>query len=219
MAMPERNITGHEDPNITSIPAHSASELRPHTTVILAMSADGKIADSHRHAARFGSDCDKYHLEQQIAGVDGVLFGAGTLRAYGTSLRVRQPELLHQRQQQGKPLQPIQMVCSKSARLDPRYPFFRQPFPRWLLTTPDGKQRWQDSPGFERILTCANATGDIDWAEAFGQLQQLGVQTLAVLGGGNLIASLLGAGLVDELWLTVCPLLLGGGECPNTGWR
>ena len=55
--------------------------VRPHTTVVLAMSADGKIADVKRSPARFGSAADKAHLEKQVAQVDAVLFGAGTLRA------------------------------------------------------------------------------------------------------------------------------------------
>lgn len=38
---------------------------------------------------------------------------------------------------------------------------------------------------------------------------------LAVLGGGALVASLLEANLLDELWLTVCPLLLGGVDAPT----
>jgi len=38
---------------------------------------------------------------------------------------------------------------------------------------------------------------------------------LAILGGGKLVASVLAAGLVDELWLTVCPLILGGADAPT----
>ncbi len=98
--------------------------VRPFATVILAMSADGKIADWSRTAARFGSPSDKTHLERQIAQADGVLFGSRTLKAYGTTLRVVHPDLLQQRQAQSKPLQPVQIVCSRSANLDPEYPFF-----------------------------------------------------------------------------------------------
>ncbi|WP_242036469.1 RibD family protein [Leptolyngbya sp. FACHB-321] len=190
-------------------------ETRPTTTVILAMSADGKIADASRTAARFGSAQDKAHLERQVALVDGVLLGAGTLRAYGTTLRVVRPELLEQRQQQGKPLQPVQIVCSRSAALDPQLPFFRQPVPRWLLTTPAGARLWQESEAFERLLVTETPIETIDWQAAFGQLWGSGLKTLAVLGGGALVASLLEANLLDELWLTVCPLLLGGVAAPT----
>lgn len=188
---------------------------RPQTTVILAMSADGKIADKSRAAARFGSANDKAHLERHVAQVDGVLLGAGTLRAYGTTLRVRQPELLEQRQQQEKPQQPVQVVCSRTALLDPKLPFFRQPVPRWLLTTTAGALRWREGEHFERILAVEAATGDIAWQKALQQLWSLGVRTLAVLGGGTVVAALLEANLLDELWLTVCPLLLGGAHAPT----
>ncbi|MEB3293594.1 MAG: dihydrofolate reductase family protein, partial [Synechococcales bacterium] len=79
------------------------------TTVVLAMSADGKISDRTGAAARFGSPQDQAHLEAQVAQADAVLFGAGTLRAYQTSLSIRTPELLAQRRQAGKPEQPIQI--------------------------------------------------------------------------------------------------------------
>lgn len=190
----------------------------PHATIVLAMSADGKIADFSRAPARFGSKVDQTHLEKQVAQADAVLFGAGTLRAYGTTLRVSQANLLQQRQQQGKPSQPVQIVCSRSAKLNPNDRFFSQPVPRWLLTTQAGAQFWQNRDEFEQILvTEAIATHDpaIDWLNAFGQLFDLGIRRLAVLGGGELVAALLAANLIDELWLTVCPLLLGGTQAPT----
>jgi 5-amino-6-(5-phosphoribosylamino)uracil reductase len=188
---------------------------RPTTTVILAMSADGKIADRSRAAARFGSALDKAHLEQQVAKADGVLLGAGTLRAYGTTLRVVQPEWLVQRQQRDKALQPVQIVCSRSAVINPQLSFFQQPVPRWLLTTTIGSRQWQEGEAFERIFVVETATGEIAWQAAFEQLWASGLKHLAVLGGGALVASLLEANLVDELWLTVCPLLLGGVDAPT----
>jgi 5-amino-6-(5-phosphoribosylamino)uracil reductase len=194
---------------------------RPHTTVILAMSADGKIADARRSPARFSSPADRAHLEKQIALVDGVLFGAGTLRAYGTTIRISNPQLLKQREQTGKPLQPLQIVCSRSAEIDPQLRFFRQPVPRWLLTTAAGALSWQgrqsesEVVNFEQILGVETLAGKIDWINAFQQLAQLGVERLAILGGGELVASLLAADLVDEFWLTVCPLILGGAAAPT----
>ena len=56
---------------------------RPHTTVVLAMSVDGKIADFRRSPARFGSLVDKIHLEKQIAASDGILLGRSGVRRVG----------------------------------------------------------------------------------------------------------------------------------------
>ena len=230
------------------------------------MSADGKITDTALTAARFGSANDKSHLEQQVAASDAVLFGNGTLRAYGTTLRVTSPDLMEQRKLQGKPPQPVQIVCSRSRQFDPNWRFFQQPIPRWLLTGQDGDTAEEDtampfpypikdcrdtalpslspmqeedtampfpypmtdcrdtalpSPSptqdskFDRTLTTKTTGGEIDWIDAFQQLETLGIERLAILGGGKLVASVLAAGLIDELWLTVCPLILGGVDAPT----
>ena len=217
-----------------------------HATVILAISADGKIADAVRSPARFGSAKDKAHLEQQVAASDAVLFGNGTLQAYGTTMRVISPELVKQRELQGKPPQPVQIVCSRSCQFDPNLRFFQQPVPRWLLTGQDAdtarpflyRAKDEDtavpfpypikdedtampSPypmtnsKFDRIIYAKTAGGEIDWIEAFQQLANFDIKRLAILGGGKLVASVLAAGLVDELWLTVCPLILGGADAPT----
>ena len=194
---------------------------RPLATVILAISADGKIADAVRSPARFGSANDKAHLEQQVAASDAVLFGNGTLQAYGTTMRVISPELVKQRELQGKPPQPVQIVCSRSSQFDPNLRFFQQPVPRWLLTGQDSRETALPSPyamtnsKFDRIIYAKTAGGEIDWIDAFQQLANFDIKRLAILGGGKLVASVLAAGLVDELWLTVCPLILGGADAPT----
>ena len=206
------------------------------------MSADGKIADAKRSPARFSSQRDRCHLEQQIAAADATIFGAGTLRAYGTTLGVSEPKLLYQRLQKTQKSQPIQILASAHANIDPQWRFFRQPVPRWLLTSTAGAKYWQGRSEFERVIVCEGdrrqETGDkkekesqpraevssvertgvdeeIDWTFALEQLFSLGIKRLAVLGGGELVAGMLAVDLIDEMWLTVCPLLLGGTNAPS----
>lgn len=189
---------------------------RPYTTVVLAMSADGKIATKARSPARFSSPADKNHLEQQVAAADAVLFGAGTLRAYGTTIRVCEPQLIQQRYQQLLPPQPVQIVVSGSGNIDRQLYFFRQSVPRYLLTTTRGAKPWQNSSEFEQIIVCETSTkSKINWANALGKISAMGLKRLAVLGGGEIVAAMLAADLIDELWLTVCPLLLGGNNAPT----
>ncbi len=190
---------------------------RPHATVILATSADGKIADVKKSPARFGSANDKKHLEKQIAKADAVLFGGGTLRAYGTTMRISSTELLAAREKLGKPPQPTQIVCSRSLDLDPNFPFFLQPVPRWLLTSkkPENLDSNPLKNKFEKIIFAAKEEGEIDWDRAFQQLLNLGIKRLAILGGGQIVGSLITANLIDELWLTICPLILGGTDAPT----
>nr|WP_041620104.1 RibD family protein [Stanieria cyanosphaera] len=187
---------------------------RPETTVILAMSADGKISDYQRSPARFGSPQDKVHLEEQVALVDAVLFGAGTLRAYGTTLPVTNPQLLQQRQQQHLRDQPIQIVVSASGNFSSQLRFFSQPIPRWLITTAEAAKLWQQRQQFEQILV-TDLIQLNPWQTIFKQLKKLGINRLAILGGGELVASLLKENLIDQLWLTVCPVIFGGKDAPT----
>lgn len=180
---------------------------RPQITAILATSLDGRLARADALGERIASRYDFQHLEQQVAQVDAVLFGATTLRLGGTAMRLQSPHLIAERQHQGRSPQPLQIVCSASGELDPSLPFFRQPIRRALLTTEKGASQWQGSAAFDHCW-CAGGEA-IDWLRAFAHIQGAGIQTLAVLGGGQLLVSLLRIGAVDELWLTLCPLLLG----------
>ncbi|RMF20562.1 MAG: riboflavin deaminase [Cyanobacteria bacterium J083] len=186
------------------------------TKVILAMTADGKIADRLGSAARFGSKNDKKHLEAQIATVDAVLLGANTLRAYGTSLAVANPKLLKQRRDLGLSRQPIQIVVSASAEITNNLRFFQQPFPRWLLTTQRAIKA-ETLAGFDKILLAQQKVNSqqIDWLRVFQNFSQLGIKQLAILGGGELVASLLAEDLINEIWLTICPVIYGGVDSPT----
>ena len=199
---------------------HLTPLLRPHTTVVLAMSADGKIGDYRGAAARFGSAADRDRVETEIAQADGTLFGAATLRAYGTTLPISNPSLLQQRKERGAMPQPVQIVVSRRAQFNPQWRFFSQAVPRWLLTGQQGEKAWLDRQCFDRILVAESSQPvmqppGIDWSVALPQLAAAGLQRLAVLGGGQLVASLLEVNAIDELKLTLCPLLLGGTTAPT----
>ncbi|MBO9999367.1 MAG: dihydrofolate reductase family protein [Cyanobacteria bacterium SID2] len=188
---------------------------RPHTTVVLAMSADGKISDVLRSSEKFGSAADFAHLEKQVALADGVIVGGGTLRHGESAMRVISDEWLADRQQNGKPPQPVQIVCTRSGQFDRTAKFFKQAIPRWLLTTTEGGKSWQNDPGFDRVLTFDAPDGTVDLSAAFQALFDRGIHRLAVLGGGNFIASLFQQQAVDELSLTVCPYVFGGKNAPT----
>jgi 5-amino-6-(5-phosphoribosylamino)uracil reductase len=123
--------------------------------------------------------------------------------------------LLQHRIREGKPAQPVHIVITHSADLNPEISFFRQPIKRWLLTTTVGALSWQGRSEFEQILVFETPTGKIDTIAALQHLALLHITRLAVLGGGELVGSMVEADLIDEFWLTVCPLILGGTNAPT----
>jgi 5-amino-6-(5-phosphoribosylamino)uracil reductase len=188
------------------------------TTLVLAMTADGKIADVTKSAPTFGSDRDYAHMVEQILLADVVLVGSGTLQDGNENSEVREPnqELIQARIDRGQTPQPPQIICSRSGKIDPQLPFFSQPIERWLLTTKVGSIDWIDQSSFDRILVCETNDGsDINWQAVKKKLAELGVENICFLGGSKLAASLFAADFIDELWLTICPFIYGGIDAPS----
>jgi 5-amino-6-(5-phosphoribosylamino)uracil reductase len=179
------------------------------------MTADGKISDVRKSPPTFGSKRDYAHLEEQMALADAILVGSGTLNDGGNAVLVAKSELVEARIERSQSPQPIQIICSRTGKIDRDLPFFSQPISRWLLTTQVGSTDWLDLSKFDRVLVCETSDGDIDWDLVTTQLTELGIQNICFLGGSELAASLFVAKFIDELWLTVCPFIYGGTTAPS----
>ncbi|MGI0481212.1 RibD family protein [Geminocystis sp. CENA526] len=194
----------------------------PSLSAIVAMSVDGKISIASDKPARFSSKADLEHLESKISEYDAIIFGGNTLRAYGTSLVIKNPYLLAKRQKKNQPLQPLNIVCSPSGNIPPDIPFFSQPLHRGLLTTNRGLIYWQEqiktfnsennASFFEQIFTFDYP---FNWQDILKKIYALNYHKIAILGGSQLISSLLQENLIDDLWLTICPLIIGHKNATN----
>ena len=177
-----------------------------------AISLDGKIAAVDRSFSTLGSDEDLRTMEALRAGVDAVFVGGHTFRCWpypspdGPGAPPRE-----------KPL--INAILTRRGLFDEGAPADPAWADRWrgapttpLLFGPDtlDKARHAAALGGE-VLTTAAPTP----AWVLGELAARGVQTVLVEGGGDLLAQLLAADLVDEVNVTLCPLLLGGAAAPT----
>lgn len=215
------------------------SENKCQITAIIAMSLDGKISTDVNTRATFTSRHDFHHLETQVSLCDAVIFGANTLKAYGTSLAIKEPHLFKEREARRQPPQPLHLVCSPSGNLQPEWAFFSQPLPRGLITTSEGLHQWQENlrvfsfkhnldmsdnqltsilnvdnqPYFHQVFLLESS--DINWGDFLKTTQYLNLNKIAILGGSKLISSFLKEGLIDDLWITICPLLIGKVNSPS----
>jgi len=188
--------------------------VQPWVSLILAVSLDGKLSQTRHQRPGFPSVNDQVHLETQVSRADAVLLGAGTIRAYSTAFLIHNPELLQARTLRGQSPQPLTVVASRSLDLDITWPLFRQPMDRLLLTGELSlEQRAYFAPHVE-FLVCGDSTG-VDFRQALHLLHERGVKRLALLGGGQLVAQFFALGLVDELWLTLCPVVIAGKDAPS----
>jgi 5-amino-6-(5-phosphoribosylamino)uracil reductase len=171
--------------------------------LVLAVSLDGRLAPAAGGAAQLGGVGDRRALEEALAWADGALVGAETLRRHGSTCLIHGADLIAARRRRGLPSQPAALVVSRSGRFPPGMTFWRQPLERWLLAP----ERAAGQARFHRRLPLQ------PWPELLAALAAEGLERLVLLGGANLAGSLLAEGLVDELQLTLCPLLLGGTHC------
>jgi 5-amino-6-(5-phosphoribosylamino)uracil reductase len=191
---------------------------------VLAVSLDGRLAPAGGGAAQLGGRGDRRALEEALAWADATLVGAETLRRHRSHCLIHHGDLLSRRRAERRPPQPIAIVVSRCAALPADLPFFRQPLQRWWLG-PAAARSDRSVPlpaGFERHLPLEG------WSVLRNLLPTCGIERLTVLGGARLAASLLAEDGIDELQLTLCPRLLGGGHCwlpagtaglPASGWE
>jgi 5-amino-6-(5-phosphoribosylamino)uracil reductase len=181
---------------------------RPHVVAVLAMSLDGKIATAERDDAAFSSRADRRHLNSLRARADAIVAGAGTLRATDQSLRVTPKSLL------GSRPEPARAVVSRLCLLSPDLKVFG-PGPRTLVFTTTAA-----SPGARKALegraemhvTSGSAVSAREIVDVLGRS---GAGRIQVEGGGELVWTFAAEDLLDEMHLTVCPVLIGGNTAPT----
>jgi riboflavin biosynthesis pyrimidine reductase len=156
------------------------------------------------------SDDDRFVMGLLRACADVVLVGAGTLLA--SPKGTWRPEKVYPRaadgfaalrEQWGMAERPAVAVVSTGASLDPNHPVLQDAV---LLTTASGAQ------AFGGVLPDVVAVNDGDWVDlraALDVLRARGHERVLSEAGPHVFGSLLASALVDELFLTVSPVLAG----------
>ena len=181
---------------------------RPHVAINLVSSADGR-ATIHGHSAPLSSQADRELFHALRAPADAVLVGAGTVRAERYGRLIRDPSVRALRRSRGLSEEPLACVVSASLDLDPGIPLLDDPATRLVVITPS--QREMPATGMPVSYVRPLADGRLDLAAALRELtQSFGVQLLLCEGGPHLARELVGAGLIDELFLSLSPLLAAG---------
>ena len=190
---------------------------RPRVLLNLAITADGKIATANRRVVSFGSRRDQQHLYELRATVDAVMCGARTLTESRATLDAGPARFRALRRRRGLAEQPLRVIVSGSASVSPRAPLWRhRAGPVVLLSTVTAP-----AARLQRLSQLGAVLGlfgrdTVDFPEALAWLRETwNVRRLLCEGGGRLNATLFRAGLVDELHLSICPLVFGGATAPS----
>lgn len=189
---------------------------RPRVIATFAMTMDGKITTRNYSPVDFTSREDKAHLIRQRSLGDAVLIGYGSLKADNVRLGVPREELRAARIKRKQSPYPLRVIVSNAGKIDNRLNIFQTDFaPIIIFSTKRMPRKTQDALRGKAELHLSE-TEDVDLAQMLRTLRKdYKVRTVACEGGPTLFRALLARGLVDQLNLTIAPLLFGGRDAPT----
>lgn len=170
---------------------------RPFLTLKLALSLDGRIATATGESQWITGPDARRIVHLLRARHDAVLIGAGTARADNPLLTVRGL---------GINRQPVRVVVSRGLNLplDGALARSARDVPLWLCHGPNA----ETGPWTASGAACL-ACDPFDMAQVLATLAAKGITRVFCEGGGTMAASLLNAGLVDELVVFSAGLVIG----------
>lgn len=164
------------------------------------------------------SEADKFVMGLLRASADAVVIGAGTFRAtpgrwtpeaiYPTLAK----EFAELRQSLNKAPQPQMVVVTASGDLQPG-PLHPQDL---ILTTAAGASRLAESP-IECTVKVLSDGHKVDLSDAVAHLRSEGFEQILCEAGPEMMGQLVAGNLVDELFVTLSPALIGYAESELVG--
>jgi riboflavin biosynthesis pyrimidine reductase len=181
----------------------------PRVSFNFVSSLDG-AATLNGRSGELGNAADRRIMKLLRRAADIILIGAGTARAEGYSGDLIDPEDSLWRQSHGKSSRPSLAMVSGSLSVDPGMPFFTVAAERPLIITtaeadPARKRKLEKVAD---VLVCGQRSLDVQ--VLIHELGLRGFLRLHTEGGPHLFGTFQQAGRVDELCLSVSPVLVGG---------
>lgn len=184
-------------------------EDRPRVLVDMVASADGRATVGGSSRA-LGGAADLALLLELRTIADAVLVGPATVRAEGYARLVGAPERRERRRRGGLVEDPPAVLVSRNTDLPWDAGLFAAPEQAVLVYT----GRTTSPPAVAAPVDVVHLS-PLTLAAALADLRRRGMRFLLCEGGPTLNRALLAAGLVDELFLTLSPVLVGDGSAPT----
>lgn len=197
--------------------SNSKNSKLPFVFVNMAMTADGKIATASRAVHSFSSARDLAQLYELRATADAVMCGARTVETSQSIMGTGGAKFRRQRLKHGLAEFNLRVMVSGSGSVDPDAAIFKTKFsPLIVLTTERASAK--KLARLRRLVAEVKVCGKtgINFHEALRWLRtKWKVKRLLCEGGGELNDALFQADLVDEIHLTLCPVIFGGRTAPT----
>ncbi len=183
---------------------------RPYTVVNFVASVDGRATVSGR-SGPLSDHGDRVLFHALREQVDAVMAGTGTLRVERYGRLIKDPDARRRRLERGLQPEPLATVVSRSGEVPYEIPLFSEPEARIVEFT--GATAPRPVTAQRELITLT--PDDVGLTRVMRELRRrFEVRTLLCEGGPTLFGALVAEDLVDELFLTMTPKLVGGEDNP-----
>jgi len=189
--------------------------MRPYVIVNVAMSADGKISTRERRQVRISGEQDFTRVDRLKAGCDAVMVGIGTVLADDPSLTVKSEEYRSYRRKQGLDDHPIRIVVDSSARIPPEASVLHKGEGKRVIAVSGRADSAKITVLEKKATVLVTGEDEVDLPTLMDELGAMGIRRIMVEGGGTLIAGLIKACLVDEIYTFIGNVIIGGKDAPT----
>ncbi|MFH1516227.1 MAG: bifunctional diaminohydroxyphosphoribosylaminopyrimidine deaminase/5-amino-6-(5-phosphoribosylamino)uracil reductase RibD [bacterium] len=193
----------------------------PWVIVKVATSLDGRIGIKNIPGEYFSCD-ESLRISHMLRALcDGIMVGANTIRIDNPRLTCRLGSFSHVREKiepgavYPQPIgtaNPVRITISRDLNIPVESNFLKTSHARSVAITgndtSDEKINMLKEKGVE-VLTVPKDGNQLDIHNALEKLVQIGIYSLVVEGGGELIGSLIRKQLVDEIYIAIAPVIMG----------
>jgi riboflavin biosynthesis pyrimidine reductase len=189
---------------VAALPGEAPPE-RPWVCLNMIATADGRASIEGR-AGNIANQADYELFHATRARMDGVLVGAETIRVESYGRTINNAPARERRVAEGLPADAVTVVATRRVSLPADVGLLRAPENTVIVLTPseDGELPAEAAATVKYLRDRETTTG------VRRLRSEHGLRALVCEGGPNLNATLLPAGLVDELHLVYAPKLAGG---------
>jgi 2,5-diamino-6-(ribosylamino)-4(3H)-pyrimidinone 5'-phosphate reductase len=168
-----------------------------------AMSIDGKIS-TRGNDSSFSSRKDWIRVHKLRSSVDGIVVGISTVLEDNPMLNVR----FHSKGTKN----PVRIIIDSKARIPLNSRIIRssKKIQTIVGTTRDASTRKINSLKRAGVQVLFSGKRKVNIKNLFQQLEDLGLKSILVEGGGEINWSVLKIGLANELIVTISPVVVGG---------
>lgn len=188
---------------------------RPHVSVNMAMSLDGKITTFRRERIALGTEHDRRLMDELRSSADAVIVGAGTIRYDGFPILLRYKDLEAMRTARGRPPHPINVALSRELDFPSTRPFFTHSGTEKIIFTTRAAPvtRVKRFSKLAEVVVLPKRT--LSPGDVLRDLHQRKIKKVILEGGGEVHFAFAREGVVDDVYITLTPRLVGGATAPT----